>query len=128
MRLRALALAAAVAFAAAHGLGAGASYQPGGSAGCGHLERLWDGAGGNPAQAQTAASIAMAESGGNADATSANSNGTTDRGYWQINSTHGALSTYDPQANAQAAVQISGNGQNFTPWTTYDSGAYAGRC
>lgn len=100
----------------------------GGSAGCQKLERLWDQAGGNPAQAQMAASIAMAESSGHPDATDNNTNGTTDRGYWQINSIHGAQSTYDPQGNARAAVQISGNGTNWSPWVTYQTGAYAGRC
>lgn len=100
----------------------------GGSAGCHKLERLWDAAGGNPADAQMAASIAMAESGGNQYSTDHNTNGTVDRGYWQINSTHGAQSTYDPAANARAAVAISGDGSNWTPWTTYNTGAYAGQC
>ena len=30
--------------------------------------------------------------------------------------------------NARAAVIMSGNGTNWSPWTTYTSGAYAGRC
>ena len=72
----------------------------------------------------TAASIAMAESGGNQFAT-----GTVgERGYWQINPVNGSLSTYDPYGNARAAVIMSGNGSNWSPWTTYTSGAYAGRC
>lgn len=100
----------------------------GGSAGCQKLEHLWEHAGGSPAQAQMAASIAMAESGGNAGSTDNDGNGTVDRGYWQINSVHGAQSTYDPLANAQAAVQISGDGTNWTPWVTYQTGAYQGLC
>ncbi len=81
-------------------------------------------AGGSPAAAVTAASIAMAESGGNQYAT-----GTVGaRGSWQINPVNGALSTYNPYGNARAAVIRSGNGVNWTPWTTYTSGAYAGRC
>jgi len=71
-----------------------------------------------------AASIAMAESSGQQFAT-----GTVgERGYWQINPNHGALSTYDPLGNAKAAVIISDDGTDWTPWTTFTSGAYIGRC
>ncbi len=95
-----------------------------GTLSCSGLEQLWESAGGSPAVAVTAASIAMAESGGNQYAT-----GTVgERGYWQINPVNGALSTYDPHGNARAAVIMSGNGSNWSPWTTYTSGAYAGRC
>jgi LysM repeat protein len=95
-----------------------------GTLGCGGLEALWVKAGGSPAVEVTAASIAMAESGGNQFAT-----GTVgERGYWQINPVNGSLSTYDPYGNARAAVIMSGNGTNWSPWTTYTSGAYAGRC
>ena len=51
-----------------------------------------------------------------------------DRGYWQVNSIWGALSTYDPAGNARAAVQISGDGTNWSPWVTYSTGAYQGQC
>ena len=51
-----------------------------------------------------------------------------ERGYWQINPVNGALSTYDPYGNARAAVIMSADGTNWSPWTTYTSGAYAGRC
>jgi LysM repeat protein len=95
-----------------------------GTLNCGGLEALWVEAGGSPAVEVTAASIAMAESGGNQFAT-----GTVgERGYWQINPVNGSLSTYDPYGNARAAVIMSGNGTNWSPWTTYTSGAYAGRC
>ena len=30
--------------------------------------------------------------------------------------------------NAKAAVIISDDGGNWTPWTTFTSGAYRGRC
>jgi Lysozyme like domain/LysM domain len=95
-----------------------------GTLGCAGLERLWEAAGGNPAEAVTAASVAMAESGGRQYALSP----TRDRGYWQINSSNGALSTFDAYGNARAAVALSGNGSNWSPWTTYTSGIYAGRC
>ena len=95
-----------------------------GTLNCGGLEALWVEAGGSRAVEVTAASIAMAESGGNQFAT-----GTVgERGYWQINPVNGSLSTYDPYGNARAAVIMSGNGTNWSPWTTYTSGAYAGRC
>ena len=95
-----------------------------GTLSCSGLEALWVDAGGSAAVEVTAASIAMAESGGNQFAT-----GTVgERGYWQINPVNGSLSTYDPYGNARAAVIMSGNGANWSPWTTYTSGAYAGRC
>lgn len=95
-----------------------------GTLGCTGLEALWREAGGSPAAEVTAASIAMAESGGNQFAT-----GTVgERGYWQINPVNGALSTYGALGNAHAAVVMSGNGANWSPWTTFTSGAYAGRC
>ena len=59
---------------------------------------------------------------------SADGNGTVDRGYFQINSSHGSLSTYGAYANARAAVLISSDGTDWTPWTTYQTGAYAGKC
>lgn len=80
------------------------------------IEQIWKDAGGNPAYAAMAAAVAMAESGGNPNSTNNNSNGTVDRGLWQINSIHGSQSTYDVQANARAAVSISSNGTNWKPW------------
>lgn len=96
----------------------------GGTLGCTGLERLWDSAGGNPGEAFIAAEIAMAESGGNQYATGP----AGERGYWQIHPDHGALSTYNAYGNARAAIIISGNGSNWGAWTTFTSGAYAGRC
>jgi LysM repeat protein len=105
--------------AAAAGVTASGSYT------CSGLEALWQQAGGSAAEAVVAASIAMAESGGNPNAVSP----TADYGLWQINATsHGAQATFDPLANAQAAVSISSNGADWTPWTTFVTGAYSGRC
>jgi LysM repeat protein len=95
-----------------------------GTLSCGGLEELWEQAGGSSGEAVTAASIAMAESSGRQFATG----GVGERGYWQINPNHGSLSTYDPLGNAKAAVIISDNGQNWSPWTTFTSGAFRGRC
>ena len=95
-----------------------------GRLGCSGLEQLWDDAGGNPADAVTAASVAMAESGGNQYALSP----TNDYGYWQINASNGALATFNAYGNARSAIILSNNGTNWSAWTTYTSGAYAGRC
>lgn len=100
----------------------------GGTLGCHGLERLWVQAGGSRGAAFTAAEIAMAESSGRQYASLRNTNGTTDRGYFQVNSVHGPLSTYDAYGNARAAVLISSNGRNWSPWVTWQTGAYRGRC
>lgn len=103
---------------------ASGSASESGTLGCSGLEQLWENAGGNAADAEMAASIAMAESGGNQYAISP----TNDVGYWQINESNGALATTDPYGNARAAIQLSGDGSNWDAWTTYTSGAYAGKC
>ncbi len=96
-----------------------------GNLSCSGLEALWEAAGGSHGEAFIAAEIAMAESGGRQYAHSP----TNDFGYWQINGSHGpALATYNPMGNAKAAIAISRNGRNWTPWTTYVTGAYHGRC
>jgi hypothetical protein len=92
----------------------------------------------------TAIAITHAESGARTDALNNNA-GTGDYsvGLWQINYLPGhqtsgnslyneRTSKYgdpnsliaDPQAQAAAAYDISGHGSNFSPWTTYTSGAY----
>jgi LysM repeat protein len=101
-----------------------AGRAPQGTLGCSALEELWREAGGTPAAEVTAASIAMAESGGRQFATGS----VGERGYWQINPDHGSLSTYDALGNARAAVIISADGTNWSPWTTFGDGAYRGRC
>jgi len=115
--------------AAATSASQGASARPdgltlGGTLGCAGLEALWERAGGSPSGAVTAASVAMAESSGQQYATGP----VGERGYWQINPVNGWLSTYDPYGNARAAVILSADGASWAPWTTYTSGAYAGRC
>lgn len=76
-----------------------------------------------------AIAIALAESGGSVGAiNTANSNGTTDRGLWQINSVHRQYNPQrlltDPTYNAKAAWEISSGGTNWFPWTTYTNGRY----
>ena len=88
------------------------------------LEQLWISQGGAGATANMAAAIAQAESGGRPNASNKNTDGSEDRGLWQINSVHGSLSTFDPAANARAAITISSNGLNWSPWVTFKTGAY----
>jgi LysM repeat protein len=96
-----------------------------GTLGCHGLEELWESVGGRHRAAEVAASVAMAESGGNQYATGPFG----ERGYWQINPVNGlVLSTYNAHGNAHAAVVMSHNGRNWSPWTTYVDGAYRGRC
>jgi len=74
-----------------------------------------------------AAAVAMAESGGKSDAVNS-----TPRelsvGLWQINLK--AHPKYDlkilkiARRNAQAAFEISKGGTDWTPWSTFTSGAY----
>lgn len=80
--------------------------------------------------APVAAAIAIAESGGKTDVVSKpNTNGTVDYGLWQINSSHTALLASgkwsDPNDNAVMAYTLYKNaGNKFTPWTTFNDGAY----
>jgi LysM repeat protein len=111
---------------ASHGSGSGSGSSGGlsGTLTCSGLEQLWTSAGGNQADAFMAAEIAMAESGGNQYALSP----TDDYGYWQINAVNGALATYNAYGNARSAIILSDDGSNWDAWTTYRTGAYAGRC
>jgi Lysozyme like domain len=94
------------------------------------MEQLWIQAGGPKALAPLAAAIGEAESGGNSDALNPNDNNGTQSsfGIWQIsNGTHAppSPSWANPAVNAQLAVgKWKGAGEQFTPWGTFDSGAY----
>ena len=105
-----------------------AAHVRGGTLGCAGLERLWEQAGGSRGAAFTAAEIAMAESSGRQYAVNANGGRSTDRGYWQVNSVHGPLSTYDAYGNARSAVLISHDGRDWSPWVTFQTRAYEGKC
>ena len=76
----------------------------------------------------TAVAVALAESRCNPAATLVNTDGSRDRGLWQINSRwHPEVSddcAYDAQCNADAAFRISGQGTSWTPWVTFNTGAY----
>jgi hypothetical protein len=77
------------------------------------LAALWIQAGGPASVADTAAAIAIAESGG--DPGIVNSIGAT--GLWQIHP--GGPQYLPPMANARAAVAKYRAAGGFTPWTTY---------
>ena len=89
----------------------------------------WVKAGGPAAVAPIAAAIAEAESGLDANEYNpTDNNGTqTSWGLWQIsNGTHSSVSSQwnDPGENAKLAVAKYNGARGFSPWGTYDSGAY----
>lgn len=106
------------------------------------LATLWKSAGGDPLQAETAAAIALTESGGNTNAV--NNSAYPNRpgyhapvagaqkeysvGLWQINllahPSYTAAQMLTQAGNVVAAIAISGNGAHWSPWSTYTSGAY----
>ncbi|HEU5046073.1 MAG TPA: NlpC/P60 family protein [Nocardioidaceae bacterium] len=78
---------------------------------------------------ETAVAVSFAEDGSHDPrATNTNSDGSVDRGLWQINNkAHPNYSdsyVFDPGDNAQAAYAISDGGKNWKPWTTFNNGAY----
>jgi hypothetical protein len=103
----------------------------GGTLSCSQLKSLWIRAGGSRSAAFMAAEIARAESGGRQYARDPASgyyaDGNVDIGYWQVNTVHGNIS-YDPVGNAQAAIRVSNNGSDWTPWVTYNKGLEIGQC
>jgi hypothetical protein len=76
----------------------------------------------------TGVAIVMAESGGQPKARNTNSDGSVDRGMWQINNkAHPDVSDSvadDPIGATKAAYKISNGGKNWKPWATYTSGKY----
>lgn len=92
------------------------------------LEGLWIQAGGNRAVMPIMAAVALAESGGDAQAINPTDNGgrQTSWGLWQIsNGTHSmpVPNILDPLVNAKQAV-AKYKASGFSPWGTYASGAY----
>lgn len=72
--------------------------------------------------------IMMAESGGNPLARNVNSDGSIDRGLFQINNKwHPEVTdamAYNAAMNAAAAFRISGAGSNWNAWSTFKNGSY----
>ena len=79
-------------------------------------------------RAVTAIAVALAESGGRLDAVNVNTDGSKDRGLWQINSkAHPGVSddcAFRIHCATRQAWLISGMGRSFNPWVAYKSGAY----
>jgi lysozyme-like protein/VCBS repeat protein len=82
----------------------------------------------------TAIAVGLAESGcrplaaGHNGPTAGCPSGSTDRGLWQINGCYhpevAVACAFDAACNARAAYRISSSGTDWTPWRTYDDGAY----
>lgn len=76
-----------------------------------------------------AAAVMRAESGCNPNAIGYNTNGTADRGLFQVNSIHADMvdgdlgSLYSPATNVATAYRIYSGG-GWERWTTYTSGKY----
>jgi Lysozyme like domain len=74
-----------------------------------------------------AVAIAEAESGGNPDAVDDDSDGSVDRGLWQINTSWNSVlpgNEFNEAYNAKSMAFISQGGTYWSPWTTYRTGAY----
>jgi hypothetical protein len=97
------------------------------------LEALWTSQGGSSETAFEAANVANAESGGNPDATSANPDGGTNAGLWQLD-TNGVGAGYtvgqlkDPATSARITVMHTANGTNWSEWAdaVVVNGVYVG--
>lgn len=98
--------------------GGGGNAAVAGAQDCQHLADIWTSNGGDPSKAALFASIAICESSG--DPNQENSIGAT--GLWQVlQSAHpewASQNLKDPNVNAKAAIQISSNGTNTSPWVS----------
>jgi hypothetical protein len=87
------------------------------------LEALWQQAGGSAATAHNAGCHGMQESSGNSKVTSANPDGGTNVGLWQLD-TKGVGAGYtvaqlqNPLTNARITVMATANGTDWSEWAT----------
>ena len=83
---------------------------------------------GQEPQIVVAIAVAMAESSCNPHAVNINSDGSRDRGLWQMNSVyHPEVSdtcAFQIQCNADAAWNTSGHGGDWKPWSAYTNGSW----
>jgi hypothetical protein len=85
------------------------------------LQKLWTSNGGPKNTAAFAAAVGMAESGGNAMATSSNPDGGTNVGIWQLD-TRGVGAGYsvsqlqNANLNARITIAATNGGQNWSNW------------
>lgn len=97
------------------------------------LQQLWTANGGHSSTAFIAANVAMAESSGDANATSKNPDGGTNVGLWQLD-TRGVGAGYtveqlkDPGTNARITVMNTANGTAWSQWAdaVVQGGRYIG--
>ena len=97
------------------------------------LQTLWISQGGSPGTAFEAANVAMAESSGEPAVTSANPDGGTNVGLWQLD-TKGVGAGYtieqlsDPATNCRITVMHTANGTNWSEWAdaVVVNGVYVG--
>lgn len=89
------------------------------------LLRLARAAGFSSGEAVTAAAVAIPESRRNTRAINRNTDGSVDRGLWQINSVHGypADKLFDPAFNARAAREVFEK-QGWNAWNAYKDGLH----
>jgi hypothetical protein len=76
-----------------------------------------------------AVAVALAESGGYTEATNTNSDGSIDRGLWQLNNKYqpqvSDACAFDPACATREAYKIyRDRSYTFNPWAAYTSGAY----
>lgn len=98
------------------------------------LGQLWVSQGGASSTAFIAANVAMAESSGNAAATSSNPDGGTNVGLWQLDTPGGVGAGYtveqlkDPATNARITIMHTANGTNWSQWadSVVVNGVYVG--
>jgi hypothetical protein len=75
----------------------------------------------------TAVSVMSAESGRGVESWNVNTNGSIDRGLFQINTIHqslGMANSFKAVPNAEFAFLLSDGGVDFTPWNAFKSGAH----
>lgn len=97
------------------------------------LEALWTSQGGSSQTAFAAANVAMAESSGRPAVTSANPDGGTNVGLWQLD-TRGVGAGYtiaelqDPATNARVTIMHTANGTSWAGWAdvVVKDGKYVG--
>jgi hypothetical protein len=87
------------------------------------LQALWIARGGDPAMAPIMAAIALAESTG--DVTDTTGDGGTSYGlyqiHWTVHPQFNPAQLTNANYNTDAAIQLSGNGKDLSPWTTWKS-------
>jgi len=90
----------------------------------GSVAKLWVSLGGDPSKASVAACIASHESSGNPNATSANPDGGTNVGLFQLDTPGGKGAGYtvdqlkDPVLNTKITIRATNNGRDWSAWST----------